>query len=181
MLNSLSRRDSLLFSLAGLGITLVPASIWAKVAESPAIHNPLLDTVCDLVIPATDTPGATAVRVPDYVRLCLAHADGITMAGNEWEQVAAALSQLNFLQGSAEQRVECLTQFDASAFENADLSVNKAWRSIKSLIVTGYYTSEIGGSKELRYDLVPGRFDADLHVDPATPELSNDWIAVNFR
>jgi hypothetical protein len=33
------------------------------------------------------------------------------------------------------------------------------WRTLKRLTLVGYYTSEIGATKELRYQAVPGRFD----------------------
>ena len=39
--------------------------------------------------------------------------------------------------------------------------------------MVGYYTSEAGASKELIYDLVPGRFDPDIPVTAATRAMEN--------
>ncbi len=178
----LRRREALLLTLAGLGLTLAPETLWAAAEAATHARDQTLDTVCDLVIPPTDTPGALAVGVPDFVLLCLTHADGETMQGDEWQRVARQLTAANFLAQDTAGRRALLTQIDKTAFatRSPDLQ-GKAWRAVKSLIVTGYYTSEQGGAHELHYDLVPGRFDPDVAVIPGYAELSNDWVAVNFR
>jgi hypothetical protein len=53
------------------------------------------------------------------------------------------------------------------------------WHTIKNLILIGYYTSEVGGSQELQYELVPTRFDPDLPMTSAT-RLFDDWTAIDF-
>jgi hypothetical protein len=35
---------------------------------------------------------------------------------------------------------------------------------LRDLVVYGYFTSEIGSTKELRYVAVPGRFDGDVDI-----------------
>lgn len=175
----LTRRDSLRAGLAGLGLAITPAQLWASVHASPRAADPVLDRVCDLVIPQTSTPGALAVGVPAFVLLALDHSDGITPDASTWGRVSTSLAARGFGRGGDDAHI--LAAFDAAAFAPAPDLAGQAWHKIKSLIVTGYYTSEAGGSQELHYDLVPGRFDADLPVAQATPELSNDWIAVNFR
>jgi len=35
---------------------------------------------------------------------------------------------------------------------------------LRDLVVFGYFTSEIGSTKELRYVAVPGRFDGDVDI-----------------
>jgi len=51
---------------------------------------------------------------------------------------------------------------------------------VKGLILTGYYTSEVGGARELRYELVPGRYDPKVPITPETRAWSSDWTAVDF-
>lgn len=48
-----------------------------------------------------------------------------------------------------------------------------AYTRLRGLVVFTYYTSEIGGSQELRYELVPGRLDADIPSDPKQRAYSN--------
>jgi hypothetical protein len=44
----------------------------------------------------------------------------------------------------------------------------------------GYYCSEIGSSKELRYELAPGRFDPDVVVRPGDKAFMNEWLNNQF-
>ena len=71
-----------------------------------------------------------------------------------------------------------LAKLDGEAF--AEGAQDHPWKVIKGLILTGYYTSEVGGSKELRYELVPGRWDPDLPLKPTDRAFSSDWTAVDF-
>ena len=49
-----------------------------------------------------------------------------------------------------------------------------------ALILTAYYTSETGGSRELQYELVPGKWEPDLPFVPGSRAWSSDWTAVEF-
>lgn len=56
-----------------------------------------------------------------------------------------------------------------------------AWKTIKKLILTAYYTSEEGASHELTYDLSPGEFKADIPFSEVPKAMSNDWLSVIMR
>jgi hypothetical protein len=43
------------------------------------------------------------------------------------------------------------------------------FRTVKELTLLGYYTSEAGATRELRYTPVPGRYDGCVRRDAATP------------
>lgn len=159
----------------------------------------LLREVSQLVIPRTDTPGAGDVGTGDFLALALAHG----LSGSRAPVASAAMPNLmrhlrpdgslrhvdwleheldrraggDFLAPKAD-RVRALTALDAEAYaQGAD---DHPWRTIKTLVLTGYYTSEAGGSRELRYELVPGRWDPDLPATPQTRAFSSDWTAVDF-
>jgi hypothetical protein len=84
----------------------------------------------------------------------------------------------DFLRHGRERCARWLAKLDADAFaEGAEFS---PWKAIKGLILTGYYTSEAGASRELRYELVPGKWEWDLPVTPGTRAYSSDWTAVDF-
>jgi len=161
----------------------------------------LIALVCDLVIPRTDTPGARDVGVGDFVVLALAHGLGGTRAPMASGTVTAALGpyirrdgslrHLAWLEGSLDRaaggdflrhgRERCtgwLAALDAEAF--APNAENSPWKAIKALILTGYYTSEAGGSQELRYELVPGKWAWDIPKTPGMRAFSSDWTAVDF-
>ena len=160
----------------------------------------LMRHVSQLVLPRTQTPGAGEAGVGDFVILALAHG----LDGSRGADVGAALPNVtryrradgslrmlqwleneldergrgDFLARSSSERLKALTKLDAEAF--AEGVEGHPWKAIKGLILTGYYTSEIGGSKELQYELVPGRYDPDLPQKPGDRAWSSDWTAVDF-
>lgn len=171
-------------------------------AEAPsARQRALLSAVAELVLPTTDTPGAAAAGVGDFVLLALAHGLGEARAPLPREAVTPDLREHLRTDGSlrfadwlevtldraaggywlgkpAALQQATLAALDAAAFaEGAD---EHPWRKVKALILTGYYTSEIGGSVELQYAAFPGRFDPAVPVTPETRAYSNEWTGVEF-
>ncbi|HUD93277.1 gluconate 2-dehydrogenase subunit 3 family protein [Sphingobium sp.] len=178
----------------------IPLHAWNKVRAgedggATASEKLLLARLSDLVIPATDTPGAVAVGVPAFVELALRHgledtaseaAGPVRMGGDRGgfpmlEEVQKELNQRSstlFLNLSPDRQQDVLETYDAEAFggERKD----HPWKKIKALILTGYYTSEVGASRELHYELVPGRWDPNLPLAPNNRSWSSDWTAVDF-
>ena len=161
----------------------------------------LIADVSDLVIPPSDTPGAKDVGVGDFVVLALAHglsgtrtpmAAGMVTAALEpfrrrdgslrhlpWlEHVLDRAAGGDFLRHDRAERTRLLAALDAEAFAQGALP--SPWTAIKGLILTGYYTSEAGGSQELRYELVPGKWEWDIPLVPGMRAFSSDWTAVDF-
>lgn len=188
--NRLSRRELLISSAAlAIGLTRSPASIWAAVAEAgpaSASHPQLLAELCDAVIPATDTPGASEAGVAAFVELAAAH--GLEEAPADLvDRFAAGLNQQaggEYLALSADERSRLLGEIDTRSFDDAQQGLlpeaMRSWPTLKALIVIGYYTSEIGASQELRYKLVPGRFDPDVPFEPGDRAWSSDWVGVKY-
>jgi hypothetical protein len=185
---TLTRRDLLMQGLvtaAGLGVA--PACLWAAVdGRSNTVETPLLDWLCDAVIPATDTPGAVAAGVPAFVELAVAH--GLRGANAKLlVQFGAGIDTLaggDFQGLSVADRFALLDDVDRRTMtREPDQTLPSAllhWPTLKALIVIGYYTSEAGSSEELRYQLAPGRLDPDVPLDPGGRAWSNDWTAVKY-
>ena len=121
------------------------------------------------MIPETDTPGAHAAGVHHFVDVMLA----------EWasperqnryvqglEQLAAALQGAGgerFADLSPAQQLEGLRAVDAAAFaENAD---NTFFVELKKMLLFSYYSSEIGATQELQYELLPVPYRSCETVD----------------
>lgn len=167
----------------GLLATVLAAASTFRFAEAVAAEPELglFETLCDLVIPDTDTPGAVAAGVPAFLVMALQH--GLEGADPAFDYAGWARGALgaDFVNRTSEQQVEALSVIDQRAFDRATAGPDNApWVVLKKLIVLGYYTSEIGGSVELRYVHQPGRWDADLPLQPGDRALSNDWTAVEF-
>lgn len=158
----------------------------------------LLREVSQLVIPRTETPGAGDVSVGDFVALALAHGLEKSRAplGPDadtrllrYRRSDNSLDHVQWLEAELDRRAggdflgnpgraDALAALDTEAF--APDMREHPWRTVKGLILTGYYTSEVGGSQELRFELVPGRWDPDLPLRPGDRAFSSDWTAVDF-
>jgi len=171
-------------------------------ADAPsARQRQVMAEVAERVIPATDTPGGAATGTGDFVLLALAHGLEDSRAPVSAEAVTAdlrshlrndgSLDYAAWLERTLDQaaggdwlgwpvdnRQAALVELDAVAFGQGNDA--HPWRKVKALILTGYYTSEAGGSQELAYAPVPGRWDPAVPVTPGMRAYSNDWTGVDF-
>lgn len=166
--NGLSRRDALGAGMAALlGVLVDPYWIATARAQAATLERDpryaFADRLCDLAIPVTDTPGASAAGVAGFVLLVLDRGMGDLKAGmlDAVRRALDAAGGTEFLQLSAARQAQLLAALDARAYAGekpASDSAEYAWRRIKAAIVAGYYTSEIGATQELVYEPVPGAF-----------------------
>jgi gluconate 2-dehydrogenase gamma chain len=158
------RRNLLLGAIVlvggGLALSRFPNRT-GKIAAGPALSAEqflLLGDVVDVMIPATDTPGALAAGVPAFIRQMLEEwaADSsrqeITGVLEAIEKHAWARFGAAFVELQPERRHEVVRSFDADRMSRQD----PAYGKFKYLVLVGYYHSEIGATQELRYELVPG-------------------------
>lgn len=174
--------------LIGTGLVVTAGALWAAVRQfadpdtaNAAVPPPadlLFETLCDLVIPDTDTPGARSAGVPAFLTLALQHGfAGATVEDRvQIETLVNAAAGGSFVTLPRAQQQAVLTRVDAAEFARA----GSVWPRIKKLVLMGYYTSEIGAARELQYQLVPGRFDPDLPVKPGERAWSSDWVGQGF-
>jgi gluconate 2-dehydrogenase gamma chain len=130
----------------------------ARGAAMGAEQFALLEQVCEVIIPSTDTPGAIAAGVPAFVRQMIAEwatpASGAQIAEvlEGIEQLAWSRFGAAFLELLPDRRLEVVAAFDEERVARQD----PAYAKFKYLVLVGYYQSEIGATQELRYELVPG-------------------------
>jgi hypothetical protein len=130
-----------------------------------------LDEIADTIIPATDTPGAKDAKVGQFmtvmVKDCYNDKDQKVFLDGMNKLNDASKKKFNgtgFMKITPEQRKELLNELDK---EQKDYAKNKKkedpahyFTMMKQLTLLGYFTSEPGATKALRYVAVPGRFDA---------------------
>ena len=184
------RRTLLLGSLgASLGLICSPSLVWAEVtkaADTDKLVSTFLDTLCELVIPATDTPSAKEVGVSRFVLFAAQHGLKSSYANivGDFEVALNSYANAPFLTLKVEQQNTLLEEIDNNVFSRSPkvkLPENlQTWRPIKSLILLGYYTSKVGASEELRYQLIPGSFEPDVPVTEKTRAWSSDWTGVKY-
>lgn len=118
----------------------------------------VLSAVCDRVIPTDDTPGAVAAGVPRFIDHMLTY----WYDAPEQTRMLAGLEELDrqararFGRGFS----DCAnTQQDTLLLE-LDAQGAKSWfGTAKYLTIWGYYTSEIGITRELQQMPAAGRYD----------------------
>lgn len=182
----MERRDWLKSALVGTGAaaagplvtTIAPAPGAAAQAAAEAPWQPMLfdehqnETVVvlsELIIPTTDTPGAKAAKVNEYIDLMLHDVDadrGHTfLKGLGWlDGHAIGLHGSPFVALEEAQQVEILESLDRS--KDPELKPGaEFFAKLKRMTVQGYYTSRIGIA-ELNKHGVPASFGCD-HDDHA--------------
>lgn len=190
----------LLAAAIGLPLAAIKFELFDPDEAPSERQRSLMRTVSQIVIPATDTPGAGDVGAGDFVLLALAHGleksrrplpadapqslagfarkDGSLDQARWLEAELDTRGKSDFLKVPADRQAALVTALDADAY--AEGVRDHPWRTVKALILTGYYTSEPGGARELQFELVPGTYAPKVPVTPATRAFSSDWTAVDF-
>jgi hypothetical protein len=133
------------------------AAAWAPKALS-ALQNETVITLAELIIPQTDTAGATKAGVNRFIDAVLADAsaddrqkftDGLAWLDTQSQRDAG----LPFAKASADHQTALLTAMSTNkAPSAAELTGVEFFKAIKSLTITGYYTSEVGMREEMGDD-----------------------------
>jgi len=186
-----SRRDVLAALLAGTAV----AGVWSNAAVASALQAAgavpaggagltanemaVLAAAAEVIIPATDTPGAKEAGVPQFIGAMVAHWMTPTEAAQFHEGLAAldASARQRFQRGYAEcspeqgaelmQALRAASPYTGRTFSLTDRILDpKApfYLRLRDMVVLGYFTSEAGSTKELRYLPVPGKFEANLDI-----------------
>jgi gluconate 2-dehydrogenase gamma chain len=125
-------------------------------AGKPQFFSPdefaVISRIADLIIPATDTPGAVGAGVPAYIDLVVRENKQHQNVFRTGLVLLAAKSGGNFLALSEAEQIALLTPL-SDAVDRGDLRGDgeKFFRAMKSMTADGYYTSKIGMADELGY------------------------------
>ena len=140
------------------GAALAPAGPYQPAFFGPAEWE-RVGTLADLIVPPTDTPGAVAAGVPQYIDQVLSanpENRGLMRAGLEWiEERARELFSEGFVKLAEERQIQILQPLSEEADRHPqpaaeDLPV-RFFRVLKNLTADGYYTSRAGLVEELGY------------------------------
>lgn len=144
--------------------------------------------LAEMIIPTTDTPGAKDAAIDEFADIILSEWSS-EQEKAEWLAGLAAVDSAaqrefgcNFHDASAEQRTRLMAAWDAEL--TAARNARQAWRrgsgapqppdhrrlffhQIRSLTVSGYYSSEAGYKKERKGALIPGIYRPCMPVSEA--------------
>lgn len=122
---------------------------WAPRALTPE-QNELVVVLSELILPATDTPGAAAALVNRFVDAVLDDADDDEKAaflrGLAWmDERSQGLFGAAFAKAAPDQQAALLTIVSSKSNRTLEDRIGvEFFEAIKALTVTGYYTSDIG-------------------------------------
>lgn len=139
----------------------------------------LVGALVDVILPATDTPGAKAVGVPAFIDKLLEAWVEPEDRARFLEGLAAIDGQMReahgttFREATAERQMTFLAGLDEAAVRAraAGAAPLPFFATLKEWTLVGYYTSEVGATQELQWLAAPGRYDADLPLS----EVGRTW------
>ncbi|WP_309604105.1 gluconate 2-dehydrogenase subunit 3 family protein [Phenylobacterium sp.] len=167
----LSRREAFAgVAFAGLAFTVGALSFglaqpaaaqgltWAPVALTPAQAR-ALDAAAEQIMPATETPGARAAGVPQFVDRAIAGwcdkgQAALLRAGLDGlDADARAAHAAAFADLTAAEQTAILAGYDSSGARQRPFFL-----TLRELVTIGYFTSRPGATVALRYDPIPGPY-----------------------
>lgn len=142
-------------------------------------NRSMVAIIAELIIPTTDTPGAIAAGVPEFVEMMV----GDWYTNSERAAFYQGLKDLDawcynehgvlFLQASEAQRVAGLEAFEQRAAEQLQVVGNEIesagkidenapfFTRIRELVIVGYYTSEVGARQEHKFFRMTPKYDGE--------------------
>ena len=141
-----------------------------------------IEALSELIIPTTDTPGAITAGVPEFIELIVAEwydtedRERFMLGLTEVDERTQALAGVVFSQSEADTQTEILsaleTEGQARIMSEED-APTPFFQQFRGLVLSGYYSSEIGLRQELLYQPIPGRFDGCVDVSEVIRPVSD--------
>jgi Gluconate 2-dehydrogenase subunit 3 len=139
----------------------------------------LFDEIAETIIPKTDTPGAKEAAVGafmvGYTKDCYTTEDqkrlqqGLVIINEKSNK----LYEQNFISLNETQKSQLLNnlEIEAEAYNKEAINKDKAhfYTLIKQLTLLGFFSSEVGMTKVLRYIAVPGEYEGVVDYVKGSP------------
>ena len=197
----MNRRDALRMLTAGAVLPALTPELFAFYQQAhPAgsyslrtlspYQNDTVVAMIDQIIPATDTPGAKATRVNEFIDVILTEwandeerrnfLDGL----DDVDKQSIALFGKDFAAASPAQQLVLLRSMDEAAdvarvkqrekkgppfweLQGRDTQMQGDFFTVfKNMTLHGYYTSEVGFTQELKLQIIPGAQHGCTAVGP---------------
>ena len=188
----MERREALRLLATGAALQLVPGRALAALREARTLlgaqpvlrtlnphQNATVTAIAEMILPKTETPGATDARVNEFIDLILtewydAEERAAFLKGlADVDARARALIGKDFAECAPAQQAEILTGLGERMAEDAQaVAANpRGYRGslpepygnfyfiFRELTLTGYYTSEVGATQELHFRVIPDHYE----------------------
>ena len=169
-ITAVDRRTLLLRSavlLVGGSLAGLPGAALAQDAPAARFFTPgqfaVLAELVETIIPQTDTPGAKEAGVPEAMDALMTHWASADRQ-DQFRRLIEEIGGSGLLALPAPERHRLVARIDAEKLAARD----PVYGRFKELVLTLYYLSETGATKELRYELIPGKWEPATTVGTDT-------------
>lgn len=167
-----------------LGPFTIRAALAAAADAAPVFFSAdqfsMIESMAELIIPETDTPGAIDAGVPHFIDLMMAewasdvrqtrYRQGLGDIDSRARQLGAA----DYLSADPGDRLDLLSALDREA--HAESASASFFREFKQMVLFAYYSSEVGATQELQYEPMPGRYRACAPIE----DVGRSWFWLGF-
>lgn len=193
--SDMQRREVVRFLGAALALPFLPRSAEAAIELGERLHRQpadvpfrtldreqqaLVTEIAEMIIPETDTPGATSVKVPQFIDLILSEwasdeekatflaglADIDARASALGVQPQAQGRASRFVDLAAAQKTQLLTALDAARADKT--GAGHAFARLKGLTIYGYFTSKPVQDQLLKPRMFFNGYQGNVPFTPAT-------------
>jgi glucoside 3-dehydrogenase (cytochrome c) hitch-hiker subunit len=197
-INSINRRDAIKKTALFMGYAVSASAVAGVIKGCKADPNAvaeglknwtpeflsepegqLVAQISECIIPKTDTPGSIDAGVYSFIDIFLKYNE--TSEGQTKFKDGLANFELfckndfgkPFLDCNNEEKIEALKKEEASAIQKRKTNPSEKtfWFKIKELTFLGFFTSEPGAKQFLKYDPIPGSYEACIPLD----EVGGTW------
>jgi hypothetical protein len=180
------RREVVRFLGAALALPFLPSGAEAAIKLGKSLHERLGDVpfrtlnrdqqalvtnIAEMIIPETDTPGATKVKVPEFIDLILTEwasddERATFLSGlSDIDTRAVAMGSPRFVGLAQGKKVELMTALDSPSTEKMGAAF--AFRRLKALTVYGYFTSKPVEQDILKMQMFFNGYQGNVPFTPA--------------
>ncbi|WP_246172253.1 gluconate 2-dehydrogenase subunit 3 family protein [Sphingobacterium hotanense] len=177
----MNRREALKRVAFIMGGTVIGANLFLEGCTRPASKDvatlfeaettDYLGELAEAILPKTSTPGAKEAGVGEFIpvmiRDCYDEKDQKSFLDglNGVEARAKKDFKKGFLELTPEEKLQFVNTYDKEANEyqknKKEEDANHFFTMLKQLTLTGFFTSEVGMKKALRYLKIPGKYDGN--------------------
>ncbi len=155
--------------LAGCGRKPVENALDYQPEVFTADQFKLVTDIADVILPRTDSPGASDVGVPETIDSIVANVyetadQDLYKAG--MVSLAAFMEDSGYMKKSAEEKLTFLRDFEMGNLETPE-GVDRAYMHLKQQIIAFYLSSEAIAENQLNYLPVPGEYQPCITLEEA--------------
>ncbi|MCM4169082.1 hypothetical protein KCTC52924_00152 [Arenibacter antarcticus] len=137
-------------------------------------QDKLVTAIADSILPRTETPSASDVKVNLYLDLMLnevfedAYKNSFLKGLDEFDENCKAFTGNNFLELNESEKQDYLNRLEKEANAVEKVNLEPFFRRFKMLVVTIYFSTEQGVKQNLDYAPIPGPYLGDVEFTSET-------------